>query len=464
LLLELLQSADSATSSEAVTALGRLSERGVLDEPTHAAVAAALLAHIRATPRDEHGVRERLLWAMSRVRDPRFGAEFVAALDAPEAPTVRLAAVRGIAVMADPQTVKANGQASRPAPRAADEAANGDLLSPRELVDALIPVTGDPDAGVRRAAVETLAQFATSDAHAEALWSRLSPEREPEGGIRVTAWRGAVRVLAGRPASEIKNWLDRLPGDEAAQALYAVELLQAAEKNLASRPEARGELGWIRARLAAQRAALNQIEQAIPAYLIALEDLQAAKSPEAARVAVELLRVALLNERYDAQLAATLAEANPALDGRALWDGIRGEIEQRLRPDEVDRAIAMLVALESDPPTSMPADTQEALQQMLQRARQVQLEADAALVRTALQRLRENPADEQARQMILELGPRATPAVCDALCEALQAGQPDANQVQQLHDLLKALMPQWPGFAPDAAVEEKLEALENIPA
>lgn len=460
-LLGLLESPDRATASEAVTALGRLCERGVLDEPARAAVTSALPARLHAIPRDGYAMRERLLWAMSRVGDPRFAAEFVAALDTPEAAAVRLAAVRGIAVMADPRTVKANGQASQPASRAASQAGN-DVLSPQELLDALIPATADPDAAVRRAAVEVLAQSATSDAHAEALWSRLSLEREPEEAIRVTAWRGAVRVIAGRPVSEIQDWLDRLPGDEATQRQHAVELLQAAEKNLDSRPEARGELGWVRVRLAEQRAALNQIEQSISTYLMALEDLRAAESPETARVALELLRLALLNDRYDAQLAAALADGNSALDGQALWEGVCGEIEQRLHPDEVDRAIAMLVALEANPPASMPTDTQQAMRQMLQRAEQVQAEADAATVQAALQTLRARPDDEQARQTVLELGPRAAPAVRNALRSALQTEQPDADQIQRLHDLLKSLVPDWPGWAPDATIKEKLAALEAI--
>ncbi len=463
-LLELLESSNGATASEAVTALGRLSERGVLDQPTRAAVASALLHCTQATPREDHAMRERLLWAMSRVGDPRFAAEFVAGLDTPEAATVRLAAVRGIAVMANRKTAKANGQATRPAANAADEATNAGLLSLRELIDALVAVTSDPDAGVRRAAVETLAEFATSDAHAEALWSRLAPEREPEEAIRVAAWRGALRVIAGRPISEIQNWLDRLPGDETTQAQHAVELLATAEKNLTTRPAARGELGWTRARLAAQRAALNQIEQAIPAYLTALEDLYAAESPEGPRVALELLRLALLNDRYDAQLAAALAEAHPALDGEALWDGLREGIEQRLQSGEVDRAIAMLVALQSSPPAPMPADTQQALQQMLQRARQVRIDADATLVKAALQTLREKPGDEEARRAIFNLGPRAAPAVRDVLREALQAEPGDAERIRQLHDLLETLVPQWPGFAPDAPLEEKLKALEEIAA
>jgi hypothetical protein len=239
-------------------------------------------------------------------------------------------------------------------------------------------------------------------------------------------------------------------------------LLQAAEKALASRPEARGELGWVRAELAARRAAANQIGQAISTYLMALEDLHAGNSQEAARVALKLLRLALLNDRYDEQIAAVLTQSNPGLDGKALWEGVCGEIEQRLRPDGVDSAISMLVALQTNPPASMPADTQEAIEQMLQRARQVRIDADAAAVRGALQRLREKPDDEQARQVITQLGVRAVPALREALRTALQAEQPDADQIQRLHDLVKTVAPDWPGFAPDAPADDKLKSLDLI--
>jgi HEAT repeat protein len=463
-LLRLLESADQIISNAAITALGRLSERGVLDQPTRTQIASALTGRMRLAPVDGYATRERLLWAMSRVGDPRFGAQFIAALNTPDSVAVRLAAVRGIAVMADPRTVKANGQTSKPAPGTVGAGDEGEVLSPRELVDALVPVASDPDAGVRRAAVETLAQFATSDAHVEALWARLAADREPEEGIRMAAWRGASRVIAGRPADEIERWLKRLPGDEATRGQQAVELLQAAEQNLASKPDRRGELGRVRVLLAGERAALDQIEPAIATYLLAIDDLHAANSSQIPPVALELLRLALLNDRYDAQIATALAQCNPALDGQELWEGVVGEIEQRLQPDEVDCAITMLAALQANPPTSMPADTQQALQDMLQHAREVQSAADAALVSAALQELREKPDDEQAQERILNLGSRAAPTLRDALRQALQAEQPDTNQVQQLYDLLKTLVPDWPGFAPDATTEEKLNALDALTA
>lgn len=454
-LLNVLESADSATTAEAITALGRLAERGVLDSSSRAAVSGALLGRVRTTPRDHHALRERLLWALSRVGDPQCGAEFVAALETPEAAAVRLAAARGIAVLVDPKTAQENGSASQPATRA-------DVLSPRQLLDALAAFADDPDAGVRRAVVETLAQFGASDAHIEALGSRLSVSQEPDETVRTAAWRGAVRLLACRPLDQIEPWLDRLPDDGTPRGQRTLELLRAAEKNLGARPAPRGELGRVRSRIAAELADLNEIDTALSTYLTALEDLHAAQSPQTARVALELLRLALLSDRYDAQLAAALAQRNPPLDGQALWDGVRVEIEQRLQADETDRAIAMLAAFQGNPPTSMPADVQQTIEQLLQQARAKQAAADAASVKAALGKLRDNADDEQARQIILKLGPRAVPALREALRAALQAEQPETHRIRQLHDLLKRLVPDWPGFAPDASPTEKLKALDQI--
>ena len=190
--------------------------------------------------------------------------------------------------------------------------------------------------------------------------------------------------------------------------------------------------------------------------------MHAASAPEASRVALELLRLALSSGRYDEQLAETLRQINPALDGEALWEGVAAEIERQLAPDAVDHAISMLVALQTNPPTSMPANVEQAQQELLRRAYEVRATADAAAVNAALQQLRADPGNEQQRQTIVDLGPRAVPAVRDALREALQAAPPEATYVQELHDLLKTLLPDWPGFSADAPVEAKLKSLQEL--
>ena len=456
-LMKLLHCPDPATAAEAITALGRLAERGVLDATTASAVADALLKRMQATPADQYVVRERLLWAMARVAAPRFCKVFVASLNTPESAAVRLAAVRGIAVMTDPKAV-----AHMPASSAASKPALGGTLSQSAMLDALIPLTADSDVGVRRAAVETLARYASSDAQLAALWERVAPQREPDEDIRLIAWRSVSRAIAARPVAEIEAWLERLPADEALHDRLAIELLEQAEKLRAGKPGARGALGRIRAREAALLAAAGKIDDAVKMYLTALADLHAGDPEHVAPVAVELLRVTLSAGKYDERIARVLAGGNPALDGAAVWKAIRSEVEQHVKPDEVDRAIMMLSALKAHPPASMPADVQQAIEAMLARARKVRADADVAAVAAAVARLQARPDDAASRGVVMKLGPRAVPALRDLLRAALKADKPDAARVKLLHDLLKAVAPKWPGFAADAPAAEKLKALDAL--
>ena len=367
-LLAVAAGGDATLAPEAITALGRLAERGVLDAAARPAVVAALSERMAATPSGERVMRERLLWAMSRVADPGFASCFLAALNTPDAPAIRLAAVRGIAVLADPRTARPNGNAAPGATSGPSPATSSAAVDQRELIDALVLVTGDPDPGVRRAAVETLAQLAVGDPHLEALWNRLSSDQEPDEEIRVAAWRGAVRLLARRPLEEVAGWLERLPGDQTTRHQHAVELLQAVEQQLAAGANSRAALGQVRSRLAAEQAALGQIDQALSSYLTALADLHAGQSKELARVAAEAVRLALFSGRYSQEVATALVQSCPGLDGQALWEAIRDDVQRRLQPEQAELAAGMLLALRDYPPASMPADTQRAIDEMLQAA------------------------------------------------------------------------------------------------
>ena len=62
-----------------------------------------MLTTFQGTQPSQTALRERVLWAMSLVADPRFRAAYVAGLAETEGPAVRQAAVRGIATLKDPQ-------------------------------------------------------------------------------------------------------------------------------------------------------------------------------------------------------------------------------------------------------------------------------------------------------------------------------------------------------------------------
>jgi len=450
-LLALLAHPDRTTRDDVLTALGRLAERNMLDPAAHDAVAAALLAAHQQTPATELNTHERLLWAMGRVADPRFSGPLLAGLAA-EAVPLRLTAVRGVAALA---TAQASNGAAASRPAGAQSQPQNDPARRAALIDALAPLAADADAGVRRAAVDALGQLAVSDVNLEALWRRLSPTSEADEQVRAAAWRGVVRVLAERPTPVIERWTERLPDDEA-RSRRALELLQLAESRLAGDPQRRAELGLLRARIARLRAELNQTDDALSTYLAALADLRTAGSPEAPRVAIELLRLALLADRYATELAETLSADNLGLDGRAAWEAIRGEIESRLRPDTVERALAMLAAVRANPPAAMPADVDAQIQELLAQAQAMQQ------VVTAIERLRRDSGDAAAREQIVALGRAAIPTLRRLLNAAIDATPPGPDEERRLYELLKAVAPDWPGYTSDAAPEAKRRALQQL--
>lgn len=340
-----LEQRDEQCVTEAVAALGRLAERGVLAEDQEDVVVEALLRVFERSQTAQVALRERVLWAMGNVADPRCGPAFVDALDRQEAVVVRQAAVRGIAALNSPQ-----------------------------FADALAEATSDPDAGVRKAAIQKLALLGSSGSERQvrALWDRVVSPLETDETIRQAAWRGVLDILSKGSADDIERWIARLSGTSPQDIQRRVELLQrlvtAAQE---TEPVDRGRLGLIRARLAGQHVRLDQPTEAVAAYVAALADLHAVGSNAIGPVALDLLRCALASGRYDESVAAALAKALPVAERLALWDAAKTEVEMRLTPAGAGQALAMLAALERCPPGGWPEEALTELTRLRERAQQI---------------------------------------------------------------------------------------------
>jgi hypothetical protein len=232
-----------------------------------------------------------------------------------------------------------------------------------------MPLTRDADLTIRRTAIEVFAELASSGKHVDALWICLDPAQEPDEPTRRLAWRGILRILTTRPLAELEERLARLPQDGAERSGRALDLLQLMERSLAAAPQSRAELGQVRARIAAERAALSQFDESIAAFLAALADLHAAQSPRVQEVGLQLLRVALLNGRYTEAVAAALANGNPPLDGAELWQALAPHLVALLTPEKAEQLIGMLQALRAQPPAVFSSSVLDAIDEMLQRAR-----------------------------------------------------------------------------------------------
>jgi HEAT repeat protein len=346
-LVQVLGDSDEQCAAETVAAIGRLAERNVLADDQRDMVGAALLREFQSSEPSQVALRERVLWAMGNLADVRCGPVFTAALDRQEAVVVRQAAVKGIAALKNAQ-----------------------------LADALTTAVADPDAGVRKTAVEALSQLGTSSAerHVQVLWDRATSPQESDETIRQAAWRGVLEVLSRGSTVNAERWITRLSGTAPQDTQRTTELLERLARMIQeAEPVDRVRLGSVRARLAAQYATLERPAEAIAMYVDALADLHATKADNAGRTALDLLRYSLLSGRYDEFVARALANASSSAPPAALWEMVAAVVEPRLTPEGATQALAMLTAVEEYPPGIWPDAAKQQLQQM--RARALQLKS-----------------------------------------------------------------------------------------
>ena len=322
-LLGVLKDPDHEYTTDAVAALGRLAERGVLAEGDRSAVAEALLAAFSRTEPANVVLRERVLWAMGNIAAPAFGSAYATALGRDEAVAVRQAAARGISALNDPA-----------------------------WADALAGAVGDPDAGVRKTVIETLAVLGSSShaAHLTALWEYALAPGEAEEPLRQVALRGVPAVLARGAPEDLERWLDGMPSGSRPHERVLEMLANLAKIVSETEPTDHVYLGVIQVRVARLYLAAEQPVEAMAAYRLALGELYAGKSERAAAVACELFRLALLGGRYDATVAAALAHDDPSPDYAALWEIARAEIAGRLDSQRIDEGVALLELVAANPP------------------------------------------------------------------------------------------------------------------
>jgi HEAT repeat protein len=436
---------DEGSVDEVVGALGRLAERDVIPPDQRGEVAETLM---RRYPEvcGRNGMESRLLWAMGRLADARCGPLFMQRLASDASATTRSAALRGLTILIV----------------ATDSGAAPERIRTREWLDAAMPAAIDPDIAIRRLAIETLAKAGETDAHLETLWDRSFPPRENEESIRKLAWSGVLANFTKRPAEIALDYVAKFRDQTPDDVRRRLELLQLVEAKLVGEPTPRPDLlADVRTDLAAALVGSGQVGAAISAYLAALADVRVANPEAVEGVSLTLLRLALLNARYDDQVAAALGESTIRADAARLWSVAREEIEARSGPDLLPQAIEMVDALAARPPAQFGPEILAELADLQSRIRGLQQTYHRRAVDEALVRLREQPDDALARQIIVDLGTDALPGLVVALRAVLFSDPLDVEAERRIHDLLKQVKPEWPGFSTDADLEQKLESLSE---
>ncbi len=432
-MVQALSSEDKQVVAEGALGLAVLEEEGHLPAEEIAPAIRPLIACYRKLAQDDPPLQEQLLEAMAGIGDPQFAPIFAEALAGENEAAVRQAAASGIAALG--------------------KAENAPLL---------IEHLSDPDPGVRRTVVESLARIAKPE-HLEPLFARLDAKIESDAIVRSKAWEGIRQILRGLPVAEQRRWISsRLdPETDKATAERYVELMTAIEKDLATASPQPEDLHEVREKLADGLRYAGQFADAARVYKLVFDTYSRSNNPRAWDVGLKLLGAKLEANRYDEARALMGQLEQSASDQQRdhLCAVLHDHVIDELKESAPDRALSIL---EHVGDRYGPIWTQR-FTALRQRAEKLRSEQDVATVRRCLTQMRGDATEvERARQQIRTLGVRAVPPLVEELRGMLTSDKTDPIREEQIVELLQLIVPTWPGFAEQSDKSAKLQELETL--
>jgi HEAT repeat protein len=433
-IIESLSSDDKQVVVEGALSLGVLGEKGTAPPEKIAPAVAPLLACYRKWAGPDQQLREQLMEAMALIADPQFSPVFINGLASEKDAAVRQAAARGIAALGKPE--------------------NAELL---------IRHLSDPDAGVRRTVVESLARLAKSDADLEALFARLDTKNESDATVRDKAWEGIRQILRSRSVAEQRRWALRLnPRTGKATAEHCAELLVDVEKEMALASPPPTDLNEVREQLADAFSAAGQFAEAARVYGLAYDDLLKTRKPRAWEVGLKLFNARLQADRYEEALASVdeLRKTATTKQRDDLAGLLYDHLNSLLKAGEPNRALDVLDRTGN----RFEGAWATKFAQLRREVEQLRREQDVATVRRCIAQLRGDPAEvERAQQQVRALGARGVVLLADELRAVITATEADPVREKQILDLLKHIASSgWKGYPDQADRASKLRALDEL--
>lgn len=428
-IISTLSSEENNVAAAAAIALARISDKHPLDDQTASQAVEALLdrySAVGAQDGDATALQEALLRAMGIVGGEAFAPVLKEALDDPEA-TIRLAAVNGLA---------------------------------RQGYDGscqwIEPHLQDPDRGVRQAVITTLGQLGQID-RLGAILARTKPHIEPDSAVRQQAWEAVTKLLAQADVKVLWVLSDELK-DDPEEATRRIEILQMLVDKLANGDplalaDADRELGG--ALLEAGRPA-----EAVPHFAQAYEVLIKADSPEVLEVWAQLLGSMLGAEDPDV-IATIVAQENPRRYEVAV-DLLQTHLQQLLESQEHSACILLASDALKQMPERLSFAQREAISSILAGAKEKQLAENRQLVTLLVPQLTASP-DEAAKAIaqFQELADKSVAPLIDELSTVIKADTVDQELEKAIVDVLVQVAPQFTGYDPETAVEERLKVLDT---
>ncbi|MCH7526384.1 MAG: HEAT repeat domain-containing protein, partial [Planctomycetes bacterium] len=302
---------------EAARALGTLCAAGQTPAETIATAIEPLRTRFAAASPDDVRLKEALLGAMAGIGHPDFLPNFAENLSS-DSPELVLAAIHGLIVVKD-----------------------------QSSLDRVRSHLMHEDSRVRQRAAEAVGALGSEPAHLEALVDRLSPNIEPNAGVRDAAWIGFRKILDQHPAAVRLQWVDRLehlPDRRLALLEQLIGTWSASNPAPPELPRARDKIATFLIGQQRYTAAIPHLQDLRKSYL-------AAGDPLARHAGIILLQAYLQAGRHERvpELIDELADGADSSTRTAIRDVVLPYLEATIINDDSVAAplIERLISLES---------------------------------------------------------------------------------------------------------------------
>ena len=418
------------TAASAAEALAGIATRHSLEGKTRDQAVKALVGRYsqRVDVTNGTALREALLRAMGVLADEAFVDVMTAAVKDPAA-TVRLAAVDGLARIGN------------------------DKCLPK-----LVPLAGDADRGVRRAALVALKTLG-GESQLRTILRRTDPAAEADRDVREQAWDVAMEILAKADgdvlAGVVKDLAKR--ADAAEQRLRIMQMWVDALKARKSSglPDARRDFGLALMQVGRSAEAAAQLSEAHALFAAAKD------SPKALDVWAQWL-IALLADG-DVQALKLMADQDDDDAFDKALASLTTRIDQARKAGKHLTAIALADQAIKQLPQRLTVPQREALDKALTASRQAQAAIDRQRVaQLAPQLLSGDDAARRAAEAELKaMGPRAVLPLLAELTDAVAAEKPNPRLEEALLAVVKSLAPKLDGYDPTAPKADRLAVING---
>ncbi len=433
-ILRELSSGDVTEAAAAAEALARIvAEQPLTGEARRQAANALAIRYSKARAAGNHEkLREALLRAMGMLAEPTLAPGLVEALNDP-AGTIRLAALTGLTRL-----------------RAVDAI---------DAIEAIEPLLGDPDRGVRQAALAAVARLGGQQ-YLPTLLARTDPDIEADATVRRQAWAEVFELARQADAEALTRVLRALDSrDDARNERINIMTLRVE----ALRESESAELGEALLQLV---TALRQADRAAEAVPLAAEVVTLLEADEPTPGQSHpwrrawLVYVATLLEANDPAFASVLAdgphEKMPTLATEAV-EMLFGRLATLREAENHLAVIALSDAALTELADYLAPNQRQELRAMFKAALTAQATIDHETVAGLLPSLlaAEAATRTQAANQLQTMGDRAIRPLVEELQKLLAADEPDNQLEAAIAETLKQVAPKLGPYDPAAPLAQK---------